>query len=107
VQISSLSTETVLVPVAGVNAGAPIDPTSATVQMAFLPGSGNPSGGDWKTADWETNATTVPPTYSARCLVGPSPGVITLAPGSYVVWVKFTLGSETPVLRAIGSLVVF
>ena len=57
--------------------------------------SGPPAGGDWKTASWETDATTTPPTYYARCLVGPG-GTVPLAPGTYMIWLKITDAPEIP-----------
>lgn len=97
--LSTASLEYVRVPMSAESAGAAVNPTGDTVQMAFLAGSGPPAGGDWKTASWDTDATTYPPTYSAQCLVGPS-GTVTLAAGIYSVWVKVTDSPEVPVKRA-------
>jgi hypothetical protein len=102
-EISSLSKEYIRVPVSATAAGVPVNPTADVVQMAFVT-SGEPAGGDWKSADWETNAETSPPTYYARCLVGPG-GTVTLADGTYQIWVKVTDSPEVPVKRA-GVLVV-
>lgn len=103
--ISVLDLEYVRVPVSAKTAGADVNPTSDTVVMAFtaIPGV-DPVGGDWKTSSWETDATTTPSTYYARCLIGPG-GTIALAVGSYQVWVKVTDSPEVPVKRA-GVLVV-
>jgi len=79
-----------------------VDPTSDTVQMAFV--NGEPTSGDWKTATWEADSSTNPTTYYARCLVGPG-GTVTLSDGDYQVWVKITDSPEVPVLKA-GRLVV-
>lgn len=91
--ISAASTEYVKVAVFATKAGQVINPTSDTVQMAFT--NAPPQVGDWKAASWETAA----PSYLARCLVGPS-GTITLAPGTYDVWVKVTDIPEVPVKNA-------
>jgi hypothetical protein len=97
-EIAASSVEYVRVPVAATVAGAPVNPTSGTVQMAFIAGAAAPGGSDWKTASWETDATTNPDTYYARCLVG---SAITLTAGTtYAVWVKITDSPETPVKRA-------
>jgi hypothetical protein len=104
-KLSVLSREYVLVPVSVVVGGSVVDPTGATVQMAFLAGTASPGASDWQAADWETNSTTDPATYSARCLVGPG-GEIELAPDDYTVWVKVDFGPEIPVLRAVGTLTV-
>ncbi|MCC6629960.1 MAG: hypothetical protein IT340_21495 [Chloroflexi bacterium] len=104
-RISALSLEYVRVRVAATEAGAAVNPTSDTVVMAFVAEGAAPAGGDWKTAGWETDTTTNPDTYYARCLVGPS-GAVTLTAGVYDVWVKVTDTPEAPVLRA-GNVEVF
>jgi hypothetical protein len=99
--ISAASLQYVRVPVAAKVAGAVVDPTADVVTMAFMAG-GTPTTGDLKTASWETDPTTSPPTYSARCLVGPG-GAVTLTAGLWSVWVKITDSPEIPLLHA-GSL---
>jgi hypothetical protein len=102
--VSSLTTEYVRVQVAVKDSGEFVDPTSDLVQMAFpLPGV-EPSGGDWQAASWESDVGTTPPSYFARCLVGPL-GTVILADGTYDVWVKITDTPEIPV-RKVGALVV-
>ncbi len=101
--ISSASKEYVRVLVRAWDSGSQVDPTSLTVQMAFLPPTtSTPSTGDWKTASWETDSTTTPTSYYARCLVGTA---VTLTAGVYTVWVKVSGSPEVPVLRA-GELQV-
>jgi hypothetical protein len=78
--------------------GASVNPTADTVTMAFMSGSATPTSGDWKTASWDTDPTTSPPTYRARCLVGPA-GTVTLTPGLWNVWVKVVDSPEVPVLH--------
>lgn len=99
-RISTLDTEYIRVPVAAKEAGAVVDPTGDTVQMAFPLAGVDPVSGDWKTASWETAGTT----YYARCLVGPT-GDVTLTDGLYDAWVKVT---DTPevVVRKAGQLQV-
>jgi hypothetical protein len=104
--ISSASTEYIRVPVASERSGAPYDPTGDTVVMAFLAGAGPPESGDWKTASWDTDVTTYPPTYLAQCLIGPSGGTVTLTAGVWSVWVKITDSPEVPVRRA-GQIKIF
>jgi hypothetical protein len=103
IELSSLSKEYVRVSVHAKENGVVVNPTTDVVQMAFTAGI-DPVGGDWKTASWETDATSEPDTYYARCLVGPG-GTVTLAAGRYTVWLKLTDATEIPV-RKIGQLVV-
>lgn len=98
--VSRASTEYIRVPMASERAGAPYDPTGDTVVMAFLAGAGPPESGDWKTASWDTDATTYPPTYLAQCLIGPTGGTVTLTAGIWTVWVRVTDSPEIPVKRA-------
>lgn len=96
---SAASLRQVFADVSAVRNGAAVDPTADTVQMAFLaepPETASPESGDWKTASWETNSTTDPDQYKAKCLVGPS-GTVTLAEGTWYVWVKITDLPEIPV----------
>lgn len=104
--LSHLSTEYVLIPVAVTKSGVPYDPTGDTVQMAFMPTPTQvPTTGDWQDASWDTDTTNILYPYTAKCLVGPSDGTITLGTGTYVIYLKITDNPETPVLAA-GQLVV-
>lgn len=102
--ISTGSLEYVKVPVRAKASGAYPNITTDTVTMAFKAEGSTPSGGDFKTASWETDATTDPDTYYARCLVGTG-GDATLAAGVYRIWVKVADAPETPLLKS-GLLVV-
>lgn len=102
---SSASTEYVSVPVAARSSGEPVDPTGLPAVMAFLKTSSAPSSGDWKSASWDTDSSTYPPTYRTQCLVGPS-GTVTLTAGIWTVWVKVTDSPEVPVKRA-GQIKIF
>jgi hypothetical protein len=93
------SLEYVRVPVRAEKSGAAYAPTGDTVQLAFLTSAAAPSGGDWKTASWDTDSSTYPATYWAQCLVGPG-GTTTLTAGVWTVWVKVTDSPEVPVKRA-------
>jgi hypothetical protein len=96
-EISASSTEYVRVPVSAKASGSVVDPTADTVVMAFIAGTSTPGVSDWKTASWETDATTDPDTYYARCLAG---SAVTLTAGTtYMVWVKVTDSPETPIKR--------
>lgn len=106
-EISALSLEYVKVPVNAIVDGAPYDPTTATVKLAFKPLGVAPQAGDWQTGSWETaSGGTSSARYWARCLVGPG-GTITLPVGQYVVWVQVNAvaAGEEPVLEA-GTLLV-
>ena len=98
-QISTASLEYVRVQVSATASGAAVDPTGDTVNMAFLADADAPVSGDWKTASWETDTSTEPDTYWARCLIGTG-GAVALTAGDYHVWVKVTDSPEVPVLRA-------
>jgi len=80
---------------ATVNGVYPYNPTADTVEAAFVAPGVNPAALDWKAASWETQGTS----YFARCLVGPA-GVVTLAAGTYKMWVRVTDNPEIPVLEA-------
>lgn len=104
-RMSALSLEYVRVRVQATENGTPEDPSGDLVVMAFPVSGVAPVSGDWKSAGWETDATTTPDTYYARCLVGPS-GTVTLSAGTFDVWVKVTDNPEVPALKA-GLLEVF
>jgi hypothetical protein len=103
--LSHLSTEYVLIPVAVSKAGVPYNPTSDTLQFAFMPTPTQvPSGGDWVAGVWETDSTNILYPYLAQCLVGPT-GSTALTTGTYVMYIKITDNPEIPVLAA-GQLVI-
>lgn len=97
VEISALSVEYVKVPISARESGEVVDPTAATVTMAFTASEVDPVSGDWKTASWETDTTPTPDVCFARCLIG---SAVTLAVGVYDVWVKIALSPETVVRRS-------
>lgn len=84
--LPSITLEYVRIPVTASSQGLFVNPTTNTVQMAFIVGSSAPQSGDWKTATWDQTAQPTT-TYVAQCLVGPG-GTITLAVGQYQVWLK-------------------
>lgn len=99
---SVLSVEYVKVPVSAEESGAAVDISADVVEMAFTLQDVAPLSGDWEAAAWETDVTTTPDTYLARCLVGPG-GTATLAAGVYDVHVRVTDTPEIVVRRA-GNL---
>jgi hypothetical protein len=101
---SVLDLEWVRQRVSAKEAGSTVNPTADTVTMAFK-ASGDPVIGDFKTAEWETDANTNPDTYYARCLVGPG-GTISLAAGTYRIWVKIVDSPETPIKRSEQVLII-
>jgi hypothetical protein len=104
-ELSHLSTEYILIPVAVTNAGAPYNPTSDTVQFAFMPNSvQQPVTSDWVNGSWETVSTNFIYPYNAKCLVGPN-GSTALTLGVYVVFLKITDSPEIPV-RAVAQLTI-
>ena len=95
---SVLSTQYVQVQVTARSASG-YDPTGDTVQFAFTPltyPQTQPGSGDWHAGSW---ATFPGPAYWAQCLAGPANGGISLAVGTYQVWVKITDNPEVPVLQ--------
>lgn len=101
--ISAVSTQYIYVPVtATLPNGNTINPTSDTVQFAFL-GPFNSvsqaieqtptSATNWQTASWASGTP-----YTAQCLVGPNGGVVALAIGTYAIYLKITDNPEIPVL---------
>jgi len=102
-EISHLSTEYVLVPIAATTAGSTYNPTSDTVQFAFMPTPTQvPGVSDWVSGSWETVPTSIIYPYNARVLVGPT-GATALTSGSYTMYMKITDNPEVPVL-VVGTL---
>jgi len=100
-RISHLTTEYVKAPVSAEVNGVAVDLSGDTVTVAFKKPGVDPSGGDFSSASWETDATTSPTTYLARRLVTTGD----LAVGQWVMWVKVVHGAETMV-RDVGMLTV-
>ncbi len=98
-EISTASLQHVQVVVSARAAGAAVVLSGDTVKMAFLAAGTAPQTSDWKTAQWDTDATTNPATYRAQCLVGPG-GTTTLTAGDYVVWVQVNHSPELTALAA-------
>lgn len=86
--------------------GAVVNPTADVVEMAFPVSEVSPVGGDWKTSTWETDSTSNPPRYLARCLVGPG-GTFVPTVGLYDVWVRVTHSPEVPVIQTKEKLVIY
>lgn len=97
--LSTLSLEYVRVLVSATSSGSAVNPTSDTVTMAFVAEGTAPVSGDFKAATWETDSTTTPATYFARCLIGPT-GTLALTAGIYDAYVKVTDSPEVPVHKA-------
>lgn len=106
VRLSAQATEYVRVQTYAEENGAAVDPTVFSVTMAFPTTGVDPVSGDYKTASWETDATTTPLTRYVRALVGPTGGVVSLSKGRYDIWVKITAGAETPVEK-VGALEIY
>ena len=97
--MSQLATQYVFIPVQATRSGVAYNPTGDAVQMAFMPqATQSPQVSDWVAASWDTNQTGVIYPYSAKCLVGPSGGVISLGLGTYYMYLKITDNPEIPVL---------
>jgi hypothetical protein len=98
---STLSTRFVKCWVSVTQSGVQIDPTTGTVEFAFVADDVTPGASDWKAGTWESTGFE----YLGRCLVGPS-GVVTLTAGSYEVWVCYTKAPES-IVEKIGHLVIY
>ena len=99
ISISHLSLQYVGIPVKTVTlTGAAYNPTSDTVQMAFMPQATQfPGNSDWQAAIWATLPGNVIYPYAAYCLVGPG-GTVNPGMGTYVMYLKITDSPEIPVL---------
>lgn len=99
ISISRLSLQYVGIPVkATLLTGASYNPTSDTVQMAFMPTATQvPQISDWQSAVWAAQPNSFLYPYAAFCLVGPG-GTINPGIGTYVVFLKVTDNPEIPVL---------
>jgi hypothetical protein len=108
ISISHLSLQYVGVPVKATSlAGAPLNPTTDPVFMAFMPQATQvPQNTDWQTAIWATRSSNILEPYAAVCLVGPG-GTIQLGIATYVIYVKVTDNPEVPVLQASLQLEVY
>ena len=101
--MSHLSVDYVQVPVSAWQAGTSYNPTSDTVQWAFMPQATQvPAGGDWVAGSWDTAPTSLIYPYVAKCLLGTA-GTTALTIGAYYAYVKIQDSPEIPVLIA-GSL---
>jgi hypothetical protein len=87
--------------------GALVNPTTEAAHLAFKI-SGQPAGGDWKVATWETDTSSSPTTYFMRAVVGGigSGAAVELAVGTYTIWAKVTTATETAT-RVVGQLEIF
>ena len=101
ISIPHLSLQYIGIPVkASTLAGAAYDPTSDTVQMAFMPTPTQVPGlSDWQVAIWATVTGNLVYPYAAYCLVGPG-GTISPGIGNYIIWLKVTDNPEVPVIIA-------
>lgn len=98
--ISSFSTEYLQVPIQAVVNGAPYNPTSDSVFMAFVPSGSTNYPVTWFQGSWST---TVQGTFLAQCLLGPGAGGVTLPAGMYTVWVKINDSPEVPI-KPVGTV---
>lgn len=99
-EISAASLEYIRVSVAASASGSAVNPTSGTVTFAFLATSAAPVLADFKTGSWETDTSTEPDTYMARCLVGTGGAFVPTAGTTYNVYVKIVDNPETIIRRA-------
>ncbi len=103
VAISVLSTAFIKCQISATEGGVNVNPTSGTVEFAFVPESDEsaPGAGVWTDGSWESGSDGA---YWGRCLVGPS-GDANLSVGSYDVWTRITKAPET-IVKRVGILVI-
>ena len=101
-KLSALSTQFFPVQVTAVLDGAAHDPTTDTVEFAFVPPSATPSDADWTAGIWEPPTSTDPTIHTAKILVGPWGGKA-LPRATYNAWLRVTDNPERPVLK-VGKL---
>ncbi|WP_369167793.1 hypothetical protein AB5J49_07965 [Streptomyces sp. R28] len=84
---------------ADVTPPAGVDITGTPPKLAILPvhNRDNPTAEDWKTGEW-VNGTT------ARLLIGPDGGAVTLTPGDYRVYVSVDPPGSENIVRMSGYL---
>jgi len=102
ITLAATSTEYIPANISANTGGMSFNPTSYTVQFAFIAGSTQPQSGDWHTGSWSSSNAP----YIAEILVGPANGGLVLAAGSYVIWVKVISSPQVPVFP-VGTLVIY
>lgn len=108
-RVSALSDELVRFTVAASADGLPVNPTSGTVEMAFLTSSANPEEADWVEGEWDATLTRA---YVAQIRTGAalpgSPDPLPLAAGQrYTCWIRITAAvSNERVVRCAGVVLV-
>lgn len=91
------SNEYVRFPVTATENGDPVDPTGATVDVAFV-AAGSSAALVWNEAAWET----IDGRHFVRVLIGPDG--VNLDRGLYTVLARIDLPPEMPVIPARGTL---
>lgn len=67
------------------------------VEVAFTAPGAEPAEDDWYVAAWGAPTATG---CTARILIGPGAGAVTLTDGTYSMWVRVTAAVQQPVLEA-------
>lgn len=98
---STLSTRYIKCVVSTQENGVASNPTSGTIEFAFMADGTDPGALNWKSGSWETAGDE----YLGRCLIGPS-GTVTLSAGSYDVWIRYIKAPET-IIEKVGYLVIY
>ncbi|WP_306317227.1 MULTISPECIES: hypothetical protein [unclassified Streptomyces] len=91
--IPATSTEYLHIPV---TAPAGVDVTGSPVRIAAVAHGDNPAPGDWQTAEWAGS--------TARILIGPDSGALTLTRGTYRVWISVDPPGAENLVRLAGTL---
>lgn len=102
ITIAAISTEYLPVNITTTLGGISFNPTSDTVQFAFIAGPDEPGSGDWHNGTWSSSNAP----YIAQILIGPANGGLVLDPGSYIIWVKIISSPQVPVFP-VGTLTIY
>lgn len=96
------STQFVVADITTMAGGMSFNPTSCTVNFAFISGPTQPQQQDWIAGSWV--AESYP--YVAQVLVGPNNGGLTLSQGSYQIWVQVISSPQVPVMQ-VGTIEIY
>lgn len=101
--ISQKSTEDIWVPCRAEDPVTGVQNISSLVVEVAFKLADDPDEADWHIATWRSATPWVNPEdgleyYLAQIKIGPSPGVITLTKGNWLVWARITTPTTKPVI---------
>lgn len=95
VLIPASSTEYLHIPV---TAPAGVDVTAWPVKIAVVDHGDNPAADEWHPAEWADG--------TARLLIGPDSGTLTLDPGTHRAWITLDPPGAENIVRLAGTLTI-